>query len=61
LIDLVDIQLYDPQAEIKEMFGNFSRVKQLRFFKRLGFTSEFSKGRYVVLEFDSFSAAKKTI
>lgn len=43
------------------MFSNCSRIKQMGCFEDLGFNFPSKNGRYIVLQFDSFSAAKKTM
>jgi hypothetical protein len=61
LIDLLDLRLANPHSEIPEMFCNSSRIRSIEGFDDLGFTAKSHRGRYFLLGFDSFSAAKKTL
>lgn len=43
------------------MFENSSRIRSVECYENLGFTIPNMQGRYILLQFDSFSAAKKTL
>ena len=44
------------------MFTNTSRIRKIRVYKSLDFSQESEKtGKWLILDFDSFSAGKKTL
>ena len=51
----------DQQRFIEVIFLNPSRIRNIQRFNTLAFDSESQKGKYLLLAFDTFSAAKKTL
>ena len=46
---------------LRKLFKTPTRIKKYILYNELGFQQENYEGKYFVLEFDSFSAAKKTM
>lgn len=61
LIDLIDVKLEEPESAVTDMFDNHNRIRSIKCYEDVGFSKCSVSGRYIILQFDSFSAAKKTL
>lgn len=63
LIDVRNLNIKDFNAKelIEEIFENTMRIRKISCYDELGFVEPKESGKYIIIEFNSFSAAKKTL
>lgn len=53
--------IVDHEAKVASMFGNSSRIRIIERFKTLALRNPSTQGQYILITFDTFSGAKKTL